>query len=158
MSKKQCGKCGNYNEYNCYNNKQKFIAEARTQFTVIVNSETLCNLLTLIGNEDISLDGFLLQSLNDNCTLFTFTVGDANGQPSTWVGIVRCILKKLCINYLESDVAKITASSSGPGTLAKIYCALSDELDVYSSYNGDTNIIFIETDCIDKAIKIIEKL
>lgn len=145
--------------FNCFNSSSSscddsdYIIETRTQFTVIQSAENICNLTTMISDECISLDGYFLQSLNDNCSLFSFTIGDENEQKSQSLGIVRCILKKLCICFLEDEVLRIIPPTSGPGTFAKLYCQLtSNDIEVYNAYpsaNGEA--IYIEPSCINEA-------
>lgn len=108
--------------------------EERTQLSIIANSDTICDLLSEIACKKISLNGYSYLNLNDSCSLFNFVVGNNKRQNSKDVRTVECILDKWCINYIESKTIRVTLPNVKSGTFAKIYCAVSENLDVFSSF------------------------
>ena len=113
--------------------------EERTQLSIIANSDTICDLLSEIACKKISLNGYSYLNLNDSCSLFNFVVGNNKRQNSKDVRTVECILDKWCINYIESKTIRVTLPNVKSGTFAKIYCAVSENLDVFSSFFGEDN-------------------
>ncbi|MEN8076554.1 hypothetical protein ABFP60_06280 [Clostridioides difficile] len=143
----------------CYcNNHNNYTAEIRTQLSILEDSDTICDLLEAIADEGINIDGYLYQNIQCDNNLFTFVVGNKDEQSESDLRTVKCILKKWCIDYIESDTVRVSAPTNKPGVLAKIYCALNDCLDIYSSYNASCNAIYIETSDSCKAAKIINSL
>ena len=130
--------------------------EERTQLSIIANSDTICDLLSEIACKKISLNGYSYLNLNDSCSLFNFVVGNNKRQNSKDVRTVECILDKWCINYIESKTIRVTLPNVKSGTFAKIYCAVSENLDVFSSFFGEDNSLYIETSDNCKAIKCIK--
>ena len=126
--------------------------EERTQLSIIANSDTICDLLSEIACKKISLNGYSYLNLNDSCSLFNFVVGNNKRQNSKDVRTVECILDKWCINYIESKTIRVTLPNVKSGTFAKIYCAVSENLDVFSSFFGEDNSLYIETSDNCKAI------
>ena len=142
----------------CYCNCNNYTSELRTQISLVSDSDTICDLLETIANDGINIDGFLYQDVECDNSLFTFAVGNKAEQSISDLKAVECILKKSCVNYIESDTIRVSAQTNTPGVLAKIYCALNESLDVYSSYNASCNGIYIETSDSCKAAKIINSL
>ena len=132
--------------------------EERTQLSIIANSDTICDLLSEIACKKISLNGYSYLNLNDSCSLFNFVVGNNKRQNSKDVRTVECILDKWCINYIESKTIRVTLPNVKSGTFAKIYCAVSENLDVFSSFFGEDNSLYIETSDNCKAIKCIKSI
>ena len=132
--------------------------EERTQLSIIANSDTICDLLSEIACKKISLNGYSYLNLNDSCSLFNFVVGNNKRQNSKYVRTVECILDKWCINYIESKTIRVTLPNVKSGTFAKIYCAVSENLDVFSSFFGEDNSLYIETSDNCKAIKCIKSI
>ena len=132
--------------------------EERTQLSIIANSDTICDLLSEIACKKISLNGYSYLNLNDSCSLFNFVVGNNKRQNSKDVRTVDCILDKWCINYIESKTIRVTLPNVKSGTFAKIYCAVSENLDVFSSFFGEDNSLYIETSDNCKAIKCIKSI
>lgn len=132
--------------------------EERTQLSIIANSDTICDLLSEIACKKISLNGYSYLNLNDSCSLFNFVVGNNKRQNSKDVRTVECILDKWCINYIESKTIRVTLPNVKSGTFAKIYCAVSENLDVFSSFFGEDNSLYIETSDKCKAIKRIKSI
>ena len=132
--------------------------EERTQLSIIANSDTICDLLSEIACKKISLNGYSYLNLNDSCILFNFVVGNNKRQNSKDVRTVECILDKWCINYIESKTIRVTLPNVKSGTFAKIYCAVSENLDVFSSFFGEDNSLYIETSDNCKAIKCIKSI
>ena len=132
--------------------------EERTQLSIIANSDTICDLLSEIACKKISLNGYSYLNLNDSCSLFNFVVGNNKRQNSKDVRTVECILDKWCINYIESKTIRVTLPNVKSGTFAKIYCAVSENLDVFSSFFGEDNSVYIETSDNCKAIKCIKSI
>lgn len=132
--------------------------EERTQLSIIANSDTICDLLSEIACKKISLNGYSYLNLNDSCSLFNFVVGNNKRQNSKNVRTVECILDKWCINYIESKTIRVTLPNVKSGTFAKIYCAVSENLDVFSSFFGEDNSLYIETSDNCKAIKCIKSI
>ena len=132
--------------------------EERTQLSIIANSDTICDLLSEIACKKISLNGYSYLNLNDSCSLFNFVVGNNKRQNSKDVRTVECILDKWCINYIESKTIRVTLPNVKSGTFAKIYCAVSENLDVFSSFFGEYNSLYIETSDNCKAIKCIKSI
>lgn len=132
--------------------------EERTQLSIIANSDTICDLLSEIACKKISLNGYSYLNLNDSCSLFNFVVGNNKRQNSKNVRTVECILDKWCINYIESKTIRVTLPNVKSGTFAKIYCAVSENLDVFSSFFGEDNSLYIETSDNCKAIKFIKSI
>ena len=132
--------------------------EERTQLSIIANSDTICDLLSEIACKKISLNGCSYLNLNDSCSLFNFVVGNNKRQNSKDVRTVECILDKWCINYIESKTIRVTLPNVKSGTFAKIYCAVSENLDVFSSFFGEDNSLYIETSDNCKAIKCIKSI
>ena len=132
--------------------------EERTQLSIIANSDTICDLLSEIACKKISLNGYSYLNLNDSCCLFNFVVGNNKRQNSKDVRTVECILDKWCINYIESKTIRVTLPNVKSGTFAKIYCAVSENLDVFSSFFGEDNSLYIETSDNCKAIKCIKSI
>lgn len=132
--------------------------EERTQLSIIANSDTICDLLSEIACKKISLNGYSYLNLNDSCSLFNFVVGNNKRQNSRDVRTVECILDKWCINYIESKTIRVTLPNVKSGTFAKIYCAVSENLDVFSSFFGEDNSLYIETSDNCKAIKCIKSI
>ena len=132
--------------------------EERTQLSIIANSDTICDLLSEIACKKISLNGYSYLNLNDSCSLFNFVVGNNKRQNSKDVRTVECILDKWCINYIESKTIRVTLPNVKSGTFAKIYCAVSENLDVFSSFFGEDNSLYIETSVNCKAIKCIKSI
>ena len=132
--------------------------EERTQLSIIANSDTICDLLSEIACKKISLNGYSYLNLNDSCSLFNFVVGNNKRQNSKDVRTVECILDKWCINYIESKTIRVTLPNVKSGTFAKIYCAVSENLDVFSSFFGEDNSLYIETYDNCKAIKCIKSI
>lgn len=132
--------------------------EERTQLSIIANSDTICDLLSEIACKKISLNGYSYLNLNDSCSLFNFVVGNNKRQNSKDVRTVECILDKWCINYIESKIIRVTLPNVKSGTFAKIYCAVSENLDVFSSFFGEDNSLYIETSDNCKAIKCIKSI
>ena len=132
--------------------------EERTQLSIIANSDTICDLLSEISCKKISLNGYSYLNLNDSCSLFNFVVGNNKRQNSKDVRTVECILDKWCINYIESKTIRVTLPNVKSGTFAKIYCAVSENLDVFSSFFGEDNSLYIETSDNCKAIKCIKSI
>lgn len=132
--------------------------EERTQLSIIANSDTICDLLSEIACKKISLNGYSYLNLNDSCSLFNFVVGNNKRQNSKDVRTVECILDKWCINYIESKTIRVTLPNVKSGTFAKIYCAVSENLDVFSSFFGEDNSLYIETSDKCKAIKCIKSI
>ena len=132
--------------------------EERTQLSIIANSDTICDLLSEIACKKISLNGYSYLNLNDSCGLFNFVVGNNKRQNSKDVRTVECILDKWCINYIESKTIRVTLPNVKSGTFAKIYCAVSENLDVFSSFFGEDNSLYIETSDNCKAIKCIKSI
>ena len=132
--------------------------EERTQLSIIANSDTICDLLSEIACKKISLNGYSNLNLNDSCSLFNFVVGNNKRQNSKDVRTVECILDKWCINYIESKTIRVTLPNVKSGTFAKIYCAVSENLDVFSSFFGEDNSLYIETSDNCKAIKCIKSI
>lgn len=132
--------------------------EERTQLSIIANSDTICDLLSEIACKKISLNGYSYLNLNDSCSLFNFVVGNNKRQNSKDVRTVECILDKWCINYIESKTIRVTLPNVKSGTFAKIYCAVSENLDVFSSFLGEDNSLYIETSDNCKAIKCIKSI
>ncbi|WP_195952708.1 hypothetical protein [Clostridium saudiense] len=132
--------------------------EERTQLSIIANSDTICDLLSEIACKKISLNGYSYLNLNDSCSLFNFIVGNNKRQNSKDVRTVECILDKWCINYIESKTIRVTLPNVKSGTFAKIYCAVSENLDVFSSFFGEDNSLYIETSDNCKAIKCIKSI
>ena len=143
---------------NCECNHNNYTAEIRTQLSILEDSDTICDLLEAIADEGINIDGYLYQNIQCDNNLFTFVVGNKDEQSESDLRTVKCILKKWCIDYIESDTVRVSAPTNKPGVLAKIYCALNDCLDIYSSYNASCNAIYIETSDSCKATKIINSL
>ena len=132
--------------------------EERTQLSIIANSDTICDLLSEIACKKISLNGYSYLNLNDSCSLFNFVVGNNKRQNSKDVRTVECILDKWCINYIESKTIRVTLPNVKSGTFAKIYCSVSENLDVFSSFFGEDNSLYIETSDNCKAIKCIKSI
>lgn len=132
--------------------------EERTQLSIIANSDTIYDLLSEIACKKISLNGYSYLNLNDSCSLFNFVVGNNKRQNSKDVRTVECILDKWCINYIESKTIRVTLPNVKSGTFAKIYCAVSENLDVFSSFFGEDNSLYIETSDNCKAIKCIKSI
>ena len=132
--------------------------EERTQLSIIANSDTICDLLSEIACKKISLNGYSYLNLNDSCSLFNFVVGNNKRQNSKDVRTVEFILDKWCINYIESKTIRVTLPNVKSGTFAKIYCAVSENLDVFSSFFGEDNSLYIETSDNCKAIKCIKSI
>ena len=132
--------------------------EERTQLSIIANSDTICDLLSEIACKKISLNGYSYLNLNDSCSLFNFVDGNNKRQNSKDVRTVECILDKWCINYIESKTIRVTLPNVKSGTFAKIYCAVSENLDVFSSFFGEDNSLYIETSDNCKAIKCIKSI
>ena len=132
--------------------------EERNQLSIIANSDTICDLLSEIACKKISLNGYSYLNLNDSCSLFNFVVGNNKRQNSKDVRTVECILDKWCINYIESKTIRVTLPNVKSGTFAKIYCAVSENLDVFSSFFGEDNSLYIETSDNCKAIKCIKSI
>ena len=132
--------------------------EERTQLSIIADSDTICDLLSEIACKKISLNGYSYLNLNDSCSLFNFVVGNNKRQNSKDVRTVECILDKWCINYIESKTIRVTLPNVKSGTFAKIYCAVSENLDVFSSFFGEDNSLYIETSDNCKAIKCIKSI
>ena len=132
--------------------------EERTQLSIIANSDTICDLLSEIACKKISLNVYSYLNLNDSCSLFNFVVGNNKRQNSKDVRTVECILDKWCINYIESKTIRVTLPNVKSGTFAKIYCAVSENLDVFSSFFGEDNSLYIETSDNCKAIKCIKSI
>lgn len=132
--------------------------EERTQLSIIANSDTICDLLSEIACKKISLNGYSYLNLNDSCSLFNFVVGNNKKQNSKDVRTVKCILDKWCINYIESKTIRVKLPNVKSGTFAKIYCAVSENLDVFSSFYGEDNSLYIETSNNCKAIKCIKSI
>ena len=132
--------------------------EERTQLSIIANSDTICDLLSEIACKKISLNGYSYLNLNDSCSLFNSVVGNNKRQNSKDVRTVECILDKWCINYIESKTIRVTLPNVKSGTFAKIYCAVSENLDVFSSFFGEDNSLYIETSDNCKAIKCIKSI
>ena len=132
--------------------------EERTQLSIIANSDTICDLLSEIACKKISLNGYSYLNLNDSCSLFNYVVGNNKRQNSKDVRTVECILDKWCINYIESKTIRVTLPNVKSGTFTKIYCAVSENLDVFSSFFGEDNSLYIETSDNCKAIKCIKSI
>ena len=135
-----------------------FKAEIRTQITILEDSDTICDLLKELQDNSINLDGYYYQNIECDINIFTFEVGNEKEQSSSDLRTVECLLKKWCIDYLENDTVRVFINNNTPKILAKIYCALSDSLDVYSSYYAQRKGIYIETSDNCKAINIINSL
>lgn len=147
MSKRKDDHCG------CHN--PVFKVEKRTQFSIIENSDTICDLLISIADSNINIDGFLYQNIECGTNLLIFAIGDENSQSECDLKAVKCILKNMDINYIENEALRVSTPSIEPGVLASLYCALSDEVKVYSSYNAEKKGIYFETSDNCKAAKII---
>lgn len=132
--------------------------EERTQLSIIENSDTICDLLSEIARKKISLNGYSYLNLNNRCSLFNFVVGNSNKQNLREVKTVKCILDNRCIDFIESKTIRVTLPNSKSGTFAKIYCAVSENLDVFSSFFGEDNSLYIETSDNCRAIKIIKSI
>lgn len=141
-----------------FNECSHFKAEIRTQITILQDSDTICDLLKEIHDNGINLDGYCYQNIECDSNIFTFSVGNEREQSSSDLRTVECILKKWCIDYLINDTVRVIMDHNTPKALAKIYCALSKCLDVYSSYNAQRKGIYIETSDNCKAVKIINSL
>lgn len=132
--------------------------EERIQISIITDSDTICDLLSTLECEKISLNGYSYLNLNDNCNLFNFVVGNNEKQTSNDVRTVECLLNKWCIDYVSSKILKIYLPSYSKNIFAKIYCKLSENLDIYSSYLGEDNSIYIETSNNKRAINCIKSI
>ena len=61
-------------------------------------------------------------------------------------------------SILDLKILKIYLPSYSKNIFAKIYCKLSENLDIYSSYLGEDNSIYIETSNNKRAINCIKSI
>lgn len=151
-SKEDLSCCPNYSLCNDIN------IEERTQLSIITDADTICDLLSTLECEKISLNGYSYLNLHDNCNLFTFVVGNNKKQTPNDVRTVECLLNKWCIDYVSSKTLKISLPYYSKNIFAKIFCKLSENLDIYSSYIGEDNSLYIESSNNKKAINCIKSI
>lgn len=147
-------------ENQCTDNlkKQTIIADVRTQFAFIAESSIISRVTEIISNYGISLDGFLLLTIDNKKNIFKFVVGDSNEQAEFEVETVRCILKDNDINFCEKTILKLFYPYHTPDTFSSLYAGLSESLTVISIYTSTDNDIYLETSSLDSTIKILSNL
>lgn len=119
--------------------------QLRTQFTIRVKPNQLCEFLTALGAANINILGHLLINNHCNHPLFKFVVGTEAFESRQQVEMTKRLLRRFCIEYVENRVLKISAQTSVPGTLAREYCALNRFVTIYASYLTERNSIIFET-------------
>ena len=107
--------------------------EERIQISIITDSDTICDLLSTLECEKISLNGYSYLNLHDNCNLFNFVVGNNEKQTSNDVRTVECLLNKWCIDYVSSKILKIYLPSYSKNIfrllIQRKYITLSPDID-----------------------------
>lgn len=142
---------------NTFNNDRNnfFCPDIRTELIINQNSQTVCNILQELNCQDIQIDGYSLQAINDKCTVFRFVVGGPNEQSLTDIDVAKAILCELGVKFLEAPIIKVNTNNNF--NLADTFCALQRNVDVAASYYARTTGAYFQVDEINEALSTLRR-
>ncbi|XZF77555.1 hypothetical protein ACSBO6_08415 [Bacillus sp. AL-1R] len=134
----------------------RFDIEYRTQFTFIVNDETLNCVLKGIANDSVNIVGILMTKSGENNNFVRLVPGTTESQNKRDLKVVRESLESTNVKFKEETILAILNIPAGtPGVFSKIYDNLWRKVGVKSFYIGEKDSIFLTVTNVKKATEIL---
>ncbi|WP_088014699.1 hypothetical protein [Gottfriedia acidiceleris] len=135
----------------------KFDIEYRTQFTFIVNDDTLSCILRDIANDSVNIVGILQTKSGENNNFVRLVPGTTESENKRDLKVVRKVLAIFNVKYKEETIIAILNIPPGiPGVFSKFYASLWCKVGVKSFYIGEKDSIFLNVSNIKKATEILK--
>ena len=129
----------------------------RTQFTVLVDDESLACLLAALNTGLVPIAGFTLIRTNKECSLLKFVAGNP-GDAALDAGLVtqiEAIFKSLGIKDFQSATILEVVAGGGFGNVVAIQNQLWCRLQLRAAYISGVNNLFLEVSDIPLATQIL---
>lgn len=147
-----------------------FTFKIRTQFSCVVNDQTLSSILNGIAKQAINITGYLqtkpLNTENNNFShhfgsdrnIVRLVVGSPDFESSSDLLGVRKILDGLNVEFQEKSVIQVVDIPPGvPGVINSIFGALWCKVIVHAIYIGEETRLFIDPSDIYEALLILSR-
>lgn len=135
----------------------QFDLEYRTQFTFIVNDETLSCVLKDIANDSVNIVGILLTKSGENNNFVRLVPGTTESQNKQNLKVVREVLESFNVKFKEETIFALLNIPPGiPGVFSKIYGSLWCKVGVKSFFIGEKDSLFLTVSNIKKATDILK--
>lgn len=135
----------------------QFDIEFRTQFTFMVNDETLSCILKDIAKESVNIVGILMTKSGENKNFVRLVPGTTESQNKHDLKVVREILESFNVKSKEETIFALLNIPPGiPGVFSKIYGSLWCKVGVKSFFIGEKDSLFLTVSNIKKATDILK--
>ncbi|ODG90979.1 MULTISPECIES: hypothetical protein [Bacillaceae] len=135
----------------------QFDLEYRTQFTFIVNDETLSCVLKDIANNSVNIVGILLTKSGENNNFVRLVPGTTESQNIHDLKVVREVLESFNVKFKEETIFALLNIPPGiPGVFSKIYGSLWCKVGVKSFFIGEKDSLFLTVSNIKNATDILK--
>jgi hypothetical protein len=139
------------------NNEQlQFDIRFRTQFTFIVNDQTLACILNNIAKNSINIVGFFSTRRRDKRNFVRLVAGTTDSENIRDLRVVREALDSHHVKFKEEEIIALLNIPPGiPGVFNLLFGSLWCKVNVKSLYIGEKDTIFITVSNIKKATEIL---
>lgn len=142
---------------NCQPNSD-YTVDLRTELIIKESPQSICNVLQELCRQNVNIDGYSLQALCDQCSVFRFVPGSDDCQQLTDLQVAQSILSNLNIEYLDDAIFKVTPRSRANSdvNLANLYCALQRNVTVNAAYPATSTGFYFQANPIDEALNTLK--
>jgi hypothetical protein len=128
------------------------------QFTFEANDRIVSCFLNELAINLVNITGYIQVKETNGSIFIKVIVGTPTVQSTRELELTRRTLRSLCVNYREKDVIQVYGFPPvTPGIINALYGALWCKVNVESITIGEDNVLYIDVDNVDEALRILNK-
>lgn len=130
----------------------------RTQFTFVVNDQTLNCILSRIASHSVNIAAFFTTKKNGKINFVRLVVGSSKSETIQELGVVIKTLNSFGVRFKVEKVIELFTIPAGiPGGYNRVIGSLWCKVQLKSFYVGEDNVIYLNVSNIKKAIGILSQ-